>query len=377
MLSDQHRDIQAAAQAFAAAEIAPHALAWEKAGAAPAEIYRKLGAAGFMGMLTPEAHGGSGLDFVSYVLATEAISGADGGICNVMNVNNSPVCAAIADHGSPAQKRDLLPRLAGGEINAAFALTEPQAGSDASNLKTTAVRKGDRYIIDGRKQYITAGQSAALTLIVAVTDPAAGKRGMSCFLVPTDTPGYTVVRLEDKLGHRTCDTAELAFDAMEAPADSLLGADGDGYRIALAYLEGGRIGVAAQAVGAAQRALDEALAYAREREAFGKPIIDHQGLTFKLADMATQVEAARQMTLHAGRLKDAGEPSLKAASMAKLFATDVAEQVCSDAVQVFGGAGFCHGIVEKTFRDCRVYKIYEGTNEMQRLVIGRELAAGR
>jgi len=365
------------AETFAAREIAPFALDWDKAGAAPLEIYRKLGAAGFMGMLTPEKQGGSGLDFLSYVLVTEAISAADGGICNVMNANNSPVCAALVDHGSAAQQRDLLPMLARGEINAAFALTEPQAGSDASNLKTRAVRQGDRYVINGRKQFITAGQTAAVTMLVAVTDPDAGKKGISCFMVPTDTPGYGVVRLEDKLGHRTCDTAELAFDDMEVPADCLLGAEGDGYRIALAYLEGGRIGVAAQAVGAAQRALDEALAYARERETFGRPVIDHQGMTFKLADMATHVEAARQMTHHAARLKDAGEPSLKAASMAKLFATDAAERVCSEAVQVFGGAGFCHGVVEKTFRDCRVYKIYEGTNEVQRLVIGRELAAGR
>lgn len=376
-LTDQQCQIREAARAFAAKEIAPFALEWDRQGGAPAAIYRTLGEAGFMGMLTPEAHGGSGLDFVSYVLATEAISGADGGICNVMNANNSPVCAALADHGSDAQKRDLLPRLACGEINAAFALTEPQAGSDAANLRTKAERSGDRYVLNGHKQFITAGQSAALTLIVAVTDPAAGKKGMSCFLVPTDTPGYTVARLEDKLGHRTCDTAELVFDDMAVPADALLGAEGDGYRIALAYLEGGRIGVAAQAVGAAQRALDEALAYARERETFGKPIIDHQGLTFKLADMATQVEAARQMVLHAARLKDAGLPSLKAASMAKLFATDMAEQVCSEAVQVFGGYGFCHGIVEKTFRDCRIYKIYEGTNEVQRLVIGRALAKGQ
>ncbi len=378
MLTEEQAKIHDLARSFARTEISPHALDWDRDGHVPVETLRKMGALGFMGMLTPPEWGGVGADFVSYALLTQEISGADGGLCNMMNAVNSPICASLVDHGTEAQKERFLRPLATGQQLGAFALTEPQAGSDASALKTRATRKGNRgWVINGRKQFITAGQTADVCMVIAVTDPDAGKGGISCFFVPTDTPGYQVARLEQKLGHRTCDTAELVFEDIEVDDDCLIGGEGNGYRIALAYLEGGRVGVAAQAVGAARAAYETAVEYARERVTFGKPIIEHQAITFMLAEMATKVECGHQMTLHAARLKDAGEPSLKAASMAKLYATQMAEEVCSDAVQIHGGSGFCHGVVEKLYRDCRIYKIYEGTNEIQKLVIGREILAGR
>ena len=378
MLTEEQIKIRDLARDFAAREIAPHALDWDRDGHVSIETLKKMGSLGFMGLLTPPEWGGVGADFVSYALLTQEISGADGGLCNMMNAINSPVCAALVDHGTEEQKERFLRPLATGEQLAAFALTEPHAGSDASALKTRATRKGNRgWVINGRKQFITAGQSADVCMVIAVTDPDAGKNGISCFFVPTDTPGYQVARLEEKLGHRTCDTAELVFEDMEVDDDCLVGGEGNGYRIALAYLEGGRVGVAAQAIGAARTAYETAVDYARERVAFGKAIIEHQAITFMLAEMATKVECAHQMTLHAARLRDAGAPSLKAASMAKLYATQMAEEVCSDAVQIHGGSGFCHGVVEKLYRDCRIYKIYEGTNEIQKMVIGREILAGR
>ncbi len=378
MLTNEQTRIRDLAREFARKEITPHALDWDRESHVPLETLRKMGALGFMGLLTPPEWGGVGADFVSYALLTQEISGADGGLCNMMNAVNSPVSAALVDHGTDEQKERFLRPLATGKHLAAFALTEPHAGSDASTLKTRATRKGNRnWVINGRKQFITAGQSADVCMVIAVTDPDAGKNGISCFFVPTDTPGYQVARLEDKLGHRTCDTAELIFEDMEVDEGCLVGGEGNGYRIALAYLEGGRVGVAAQAVGAARAAYETAVDYARDRVTFGKPIIEHQAITFMLAEMATKVECAHQMTLHAARLKDAGEPSLKAASMAKLYASQIAEEVCSDAVQIHGGSGFCHSVVEKLYRDCRIYKIYEGTNEIQKMVIGREIQAGR
>lgn len=378
LLTEEQEQIRTTARAFAESEIKPHALEWDRTHTQPMETLRRMGELGFMGMLTPPEWGGSGADFVSYALLTEEISAGDGGVCNAMNAVNSPVCAALRDHGTDEQKERWLRPLATGQMLGAFALTEPHAGSDASALKTRAVRRGNRgWVINGRKQFITLGKSAQVCMVIAVTDPEAGKNGISCFFVPTDTPGYQVARVEEKLGHRTNDTAELVFEDMEVDEDCLVGGEGNGYRIALAYLEGGRVGVAAQAIGAAQAAYDAAVDYARERESFGKPIIEHQAITFMLADMATKIETARQMTLYAARLKDAGLPSLKAASMAKLYATQIGEEVCSDAVQIHGGAGFCHGLVEKLYRDVRIYKIYEGTNEIQKLVIGREILAGR
>ena len=378
MFTEEQIRIRDMARGFAEKEIAPHALGWDRDGHVPLDTLKKMGELGFMGLLTPPEWGGVGADFVSYVLLTQEIAGADGGVCNMMNAINSPICAALVDHGTEEQKERFLRPLATGRMLGSFALTEPQAGSDASNLKTRAERRGNRgWVINGHKQFITAGQSSDVCMVIAVTDPDAGKNGISCFFVPTDTPGYQVARLESKLGHRSCDTAELVFEDMEVDDDCLVGGEGNGYRIALAYLEGGRVGVAAQAIGAARTAYETAVDYARERVAFGKPIIEHQAITFMLAEMATKIETAHQMNLHAARLKDAGEPSLKAASMAKLYATQIAEEVCSDAVQIHGGSGFCHGVVEKLYRDCRIYKIYEGTNEIQKLVIGREILAGR
>lgn len=368
--------IRDAARAFAQKEIVPHAAAWDRDCTVPVDVLRKMGPLGLMGMCVDPAWGGAGADFVSYALAVEEIAAGDCGLCNMMCANNSPNCAALEDHGSTAQKERFLRPLAAGAQSSAFLLTEPQAGSDAAALTTRAVKKGDRYVLNGTKQFITAGRSGDVAFIVAVTDPAAGKRGMSLFVTPTKVPGYRVAREEVKLGHRAADTCQIALEDLEIPAENLIGAPGAGYRIALAYLENGRIGVGAQAVGVARAAFEAALRYALEREAFGKPIIGHQAVEFRLADMATAIEAARQLTLYAAALKDAGRPCLQEASMAKLFASDMAERVCSDAIQVHGGYGYLNDFpVEKLWRDARVLSIYEGTNDIQRLVIGRALHA--
>lgn len=376
LFTDTQRQIRAAARAFAQQEIVPHAANWDRTCTVPIEVLRAMGPLGLMGMCVGAQWGGAGADFVSYALAVEEIAAGDCGLCNMMCVNNSPNCAALEEHGTPAQKERFLRPLAAGVQSSAFLLTEPQAGSDASALQTRAIKKGDRWVLEGTKQFITAGRSADLALIVAVTDPAAGKRGMSLFIAPTKATGYRVAREEVKLGHRAADTCQIALEGLEVPEENMLGAPGAGYRIALAYLENGRIGVAAQAVGVARAAFEAALRYAREREAFGKAIIGHQAIEFKLADMATSLEAARQLSLHAAALKDAGKPCLKEASMAKLFATEMAERVCSEAIQIHGGYGYLNDFpVEKYWRDARVLPIYEGTNEIQRLVIGRALSA--
>jgi butyryl-CoA dehydrogenase len=364
--------IRDAARTFARKEIVPHAAAWDRSRTVPLQVLRAMGPLGFMGMCVAPEWGGAGADFVSYVLAVEEIAAGDCGLCNMMCVNNSPNCAALEEHGSEAQKEKFLRPLATGAQSSAFLLTEPQAGSDAAALATRAVKKGDRWVLEGTKQFITAGRSADLAFIVAVTDPAAGKRGMSMFIAPTKSAGYRVAKEEDKLGHRTADTCQIALEGLQVPEEHMLGAPGAGYRIALAYLENGRIGVAAQAVGVARAAYEAALGYARQRSSMGKPIIEHQAVNFRLADMATQIEAARQLTLYAAALKDAGKPCLKEASMAKLFASEMAERVCSDAIQVHGGYGYVADFpVEKLARDARVLSIYEGTSEIQRLVIGR------
>lgn len=372
--TDLQLQIRDAARAFAQAEIAPHAAEWDRTCTVPVHVLRAMGPLGLMGMCVAPEWGGAGADMVSYALAVEEIAAGDCGLCNMMCVNNSPNCAALEEHGTREQKQRFLRPLATGARSSAFLLTEPQAGSDAAALATRAVKKGDRWVIDGTKQFITAGRSADLAFIVAVTDPAAGKRGMSMFVAPTRSPGYRVAREEAKLGHRAADTCQIALEGLEVPEQNMLGAPGAGYRIALAYLENGRIGVAAQAVGVARAAFEAALRYAREREAFGKPIVGHQAIGFKLAEMATALEAARQLVLHAASLKDAGEPCLKEASMAKLFASEAAERICSDAIQIHGGYGYLNDFpVEKYWRDARVLSIYEGTNEIQRLVIGRAL----
>lgn len=374
LLTPEQQLIRDTACDFARQRIAPFAAQWEKTGFDRKALVAELGALGFMGICVPPEWGGAGADFVSYILITEEIAAADAGICNMMNGHNSPVCAAISDYGTGEQKRRYLTPLARGESLGAILLTEPDAGSDAGAIKTRTIRDGDDYVINGTKQFITSGGSADVAMIVAVTDPAAGRKGISCFITPTANPGYIVAREEAKLGHRNNDTCQIVLQDMRVPASDMLGRPGEGYRIALANLSNGRIGVAAQSVGVARAALEHAVRYARERQTFGKPIIDHQAIGFKLAEMATQIEAARQLTMHAARLKDAGQPCAKEASMAKLFASEAAERVCSEAIQIHGGYGFLNDYpVEKLYRDARVFQIYEGTSEVQKLVIGRSL----
>lgn len=376
MLSEEQRAIQGSARAFAQGEIKPYAADWDRAGGAPRAIYRALGELGLMGVCVPAEYGGSGADFVSYVLAMEEISAADCGIANMMAANNSPVAAAIVKHGSDAQKDAYLPKLCSGAYVGAILLTEPQAGSDAANLLTRAQFDGEGYVISGTKQFITGGATADVGIIVAVTDPGAGKRGITCFLTPTDKIGYEVTRKENKLGHRTNDTCQIQLNEMRVPASAVLGEIGRGLGIALGHLSAGRIGVAAQAVGTARGSYEHALQFARERETFGKPIVEHQAVAFMLAEMATEIEVARQMTLHAARLEAAGEPSIREASMAKLFASEMSERVCSKAIQIHGGYGYVNDYpVEKYYRDARVLQIYEGTSEVQKIVIARQIAA--
>ena len=372
-LNEQQRMIQETARRFAQTEIVPHLKEFEAHGVSE-KLIQKLGQAGLMGICIDPEWGGAGADFVSYVLAMEEISAADGGIANLMAANNSPVLAALNDHGTQAQKERFFPGLTSGEMIGCFALTEPHTGSDAAAITTRAVRQGNNFVLNGQKQFITAGRRAGVAMIVAVTDPTAGKLGISTFLTPTRNPGYEVLREENKLGHRTNDTCTLRFEDMVVPETDLLGQEGRGLGIALANLSVGRIGVAAQAVGGARAAYEAALAYAQEREAFKKPIMEHQAVAFRLADMATQIEAARQLYLHAAQVHESGAPSLKEASMAKLFASDMAEKVVSDALQTFGGYGYLEDFpVAKILRDVRVYRIYEGTNDIQKLVISRAL----
>jgi alkylation response protein AidB-like acyl-CoA dehydrogenase len=325
-------------------------------------------------MIVPEQWGGAGMDYLSLAVALEEIAAGDGATSTIVSVQNSVVCGPIVNFGSDAQKEQYLPSLARGETIGCFCLSEPQTGSDASAISTRASRRGDHYVLDGVKQFITSGANADVAIVFAVTDRNAGKKGISAFIVETNSPGYRVSRIEEKLGQRASDTAQIAFENCEVPATSLLGREGEGYRIALSNLEGGRIGIAAQAIGMARAAFEAALAYARERRAFDKPIVEHQAVSFRLADMATQIEVARQMTWHAATLRDAGEPCLKEASMAKLFASEMAERVCSAALQIHGGYGYVADFpVERIYRDVRVCQIYEGTSDIQRLVIGREL----
>jgi alkylation response protein AidB-like acyl-CoA dehydrogenase len=323
----------------------------------------------------PEALGGAGLDYLALALILEEIAAGDGGTSTVISVNNCPVCSMLMAYANDAQKQQWLVPLARGEMLGAFCLTEPHVGSDASALRTTAVRDGDHWVLNGVKQFITSGKHADVAIVMAVTDKAAGKRGISAFLVPTNTPGYIVARLEDKLGQHSSDTAQIVFEDCRIPADCLLGDEGAGYKMALSGLEGGRIGIAAQSVGMARAAFEAALAYAKERESFGQPLFAHQAVQFRLAEMATRIEVARQMVWHAASLKDAGRPCLKEAAMAKLNASEMAERVCSDAIQVFGGYGYVSDFpVERIYRDVRVCQIYEGTSDIQKILIARALA---
>jgi butyryl-CoA dehydrogenase len=373
-LTDEQRQIREMARAFARREIAPFAAEWDRAGSAPRSVLTKMAEAGLMGVIIPPIYGGAGADFTAYVLAIEEISAADGGLANMMAANNSPVAAALNDYGTEWQKRNYLTKLTSGEWIGCFHLTEPHTGSDAAAIRTRATRHGDDYVLDGHKAFITGGSTADLAMIVAVTDPAAGKRGITTFITPTDNPGYRVLRKEGKLGHRTNDTCQIVLENMRVPSRDVLGEVGRGLGIALANLSLGRIGVAAQATGGARAALKAAWAYANERQTFGKHIVEHQAIAFMLAEMATQIEAARQLYLHAAQLRDQGVPCAREASMAKLFASEMAERVASHAIQIHGGAGFLNDYpVEKIYRDVRVYQIYEGTSEVQKILIARSL----
>ncbi len=377
VLTEQQTAIRDMARDFACREITPFAADWDRREHVPLDTLARMGALGLMGVCVPAAWGGSGADFVSYVLAMEEIAYGDAGIANMMAATNSPYNAAVLAYGTDTQKEKYLRPAASGRELAAFLLSEPQVGSDAAGLETRAVRRGDHYVINGTKNFITSGQSAKLAMIVAVTDPAAGKNGISCFLARTGSAGYHVARLEKKLGHRTCDTCQIVLDGLRIPASDMLGEPGAGLRVALSALDSGRIGVAAQSVGVARAAFDAALAYARVRVTFGKPLIEHQAIAFQLAEMSTRIEAARQLYLHAARLKDSGGGSPKEASMAKLFASEMAEEVTSAAIQIHGGYGFLNDYpVEKFYRDVRVFQIYDGPSEIQKMLIARELAKG-
>ncbi|MGV6872786.1 acyl-CoA dehydrogenase family protein [Pseudochelatococcus sp. B33] len=374
ILTEDQAAIQEAARQFAQERLKPFAEEWDRKHEFPHEAVRELGELGFLGMLLPEEYGGSDTGQVAYTLAVEEIAAGCGPISTIMSVHTSVGCMPIYRYGTEEQKSRFLPALASGEAIGGFALTEPQAGSDASALRTRAVRDGDHYVINGSKQFITSGKNGKTIIVFAVTNPEAGKKGISAFIVPTDTPGYEVVRVELKLGQHLSDTCQLAFNDMRIHESLLLGEEGQGYAIALSNLEGGRIGIAAQAVGMARAAFEAARDYARERIAFGKPIIEHQAVAFRLSDMATRIAAARELVLSAAALKEAGLPCLQQASMAKLFASEMAEQVCSDAIQIHGGYGYLADFpVERIYRDVRVCQIYEGTSDVQRLVIARDL----
>jgi butyryl-CoA dehydrogenase len=375
ILSDEQKLIRDTMRAFAQERLAPHAARRDREHEFPRAELSALGELGAMGVTVPERWGGAGLDYVALAIMVEEIAAGDAATSTIVGVQNSVVCGPVNAFGTEAQKTKYLPSLARGERLGCFCLTEPAVGSDAGAIATRAERQGDHYVLNGVKQFITTGKNADVAIVFAVTDRSAGKRGISAFVVETATPGYVVARVEDKLGQRASDTAQIVFDNCRVPVANRLGDEGQGYRIALANLEGGRIGIGAQAVGIARAAFEMATAYARERQSFGKPIIDHQAVNFRLADIATEIEIARQMTLHAATLRDAGVPCLTEASMAKLFASEMAERVCSGAIQIHGGYGYVGDFaVERLYRDVRVCQIYEGTSDIQRLVIARSFA---
>jgi alkylation response protein AidB-like acyl-CoA dehydrogenase len=380
ILSAEHAQVRDAVRAFVTAEITPHAARWDRESAFPAQALSGLAALGCYGVAVPERWGGAGLDYTALAVIIEEIAAGCGATSTIISVNNCPVASILMAYANESQKAQWLSPLASGEMLGAFCLTEPHVGSDASALRTTARRDiaadGQvSYVIDGVKQFITSGKHADVAIVMAVTDKAAGKRGISAFIVPTATPGYRVARLEEKVGQHASDTAQIAFEGCRVPAENLLGEEGQGYKIALSGLEGGRIGIASQSLGMARAAFEAALRYAKEREAFGVAIFEHQAVQFRLADMATSLEAARQLILHAAALKDAGQPCLKEAAMAKLFASEMAERVCSDAIQIHGGYGYVSDFpVERIWRDVRVCQIYEGTSDIQKILIGRALA---
>jgi butyryl-CoA dehydrogenase len=375
LLTEDHIAVQDAVRAYVQDRIAPQAAVWDKSHHFPKAELKGLAALGCFGVAVPTAYDGAGLDYLALSLILEEVAAGDGATSTILSVNNCPVCSILVAYGNAEQKEQFLKPLARGDMLGAFCLTEPHVGSEAGGLKTTAVRDGDHYVLNGAKQFITSGKNGDVAIVMAVTDKAAGKKGISAFIVPTATPGYTVARVEDKLGQHASDTAQIVFQHCRVPAQNRLAEEGMGLKIALSGLEGGRIGIASQAVGMARAAFDAALTYSKERQSFGQPIFNHQAVQFKLADMATQIEAARQLIWHAASFKDAGRPCLKEAAMAKLFASEMAERVCSDAIQVFGGYGYVSDFpVERIYRDLRVCQIYEGTSEVQKILIGRALA---
>jgi hypothetical protein len=375
LLTQDQEMIRDAVRDFAQTELWPHAARWDKEHHFPKAAHQGLAALGAYGICVPEDLGGAGLDYLSVALVLEEIAAGDGGTSTAISVTNCPVNAILMAYGNAAQQKQWLTPLAQGQMLGAFCLTEPHVGSDASSLRTTAVKDGDSYVIHGVKQFITSGKNGDVAIVIAVTDKGAGKKGMSAFIVPTATPGYVVARLEDKLGQHSSDTAQINFDNCRIPAENLIGAEGEGYRIALSALEGGRIGIAAQSIGMARSALEFAIDYAKQRESFGQTLFSHQAVGFRLADCATQLEAARQLTWHAAALRDAGRPCLKEAAMAKLFASEAAEFICSAAIQTLGGYGYVKDFpLERIYRDVRVCQIYEGTSDIQKIIIQRALA---
>ena len=377
ILTPEQEMIRDTLRHFARERLAPNAAEWERSRTFPREALADLADLGVMGMVVPERWGGAGLDYLSMVLAIEEIAAGHGATSTIVCVQNSLACGITLNYGNDSQKERYLTRLARGEWLGCFCLTEPHTGSDAAALRTTARRDGDHWVLNGTKQFITTGKEGQLAIVFAVTDPSAGKKGISCFLVPTDTPGYIVARLEEKMGQHASDTAQILFENCRIPVENLLGQAGEGYKIALSNLEAGRIAIGAQSVGMARAAFEAAVGYAKEREAFGVPIVQHQAVLFRLADMATQIEVARQMIWHAASLRDANRPCLKEASMAKLFASEMAERVCSDAIQIHGGYGYSTDFpVERIYRDVRVTQIYEGASDIQRLVIGLAVLGG-
>ncbi len=374
ILSEDHRAVQDAVRAYVQDQIAPRAAEWDKSHHFPAAELKGLAELGCYGVAVPTEYDGAGLDYLALAIILEEIGAGDGATSTVVSVNNCPCCSILMAFGNEAQKQQFLKPLARGDMLGAFCLTEPHVGSEAGGLKTTAVRDGDDYVLNGVKQFITSGKNGDVAIVMAVTDKAAGKKGISAFLVPTKTPGYTVARIEDKMGQHASDTAQILFENCRIPASYRLGEEGQGLKIALSGLEGGRIGIASQSVGMARAAFEAALKYSKERVAFGVPIFEHQAMSHKLADMATQIEAARQLIWHAAALKDAGQPCLKEAAMAKLFASEMAEKACSAAIQIHGGYGYVSDFpVERIYRDVRVTQIYEGTSEVQKILIGRAL----
>ena len=375
ILNNEQNQVREAVRDFCVQELWPHAAAWDKAHTFPVQAHKGLAALGAYGICVPDDLGGAGLDYLTLAVVIEEIAAGDGGTSTAISVTNCPVNAILMRYGNTQQQKQWLTPLAQGHMLGAFCLTEPHAGSDASSLKTTAVQDADGYVINGVKQFITSGKNGHVAIVIAVTDKAAGKKGMSAFIVPTSSPGYSAERLEDKLGQHSSDTAQVNFDNCRIPHENLIGKEGEGYKIALSALEGGRIGIAAQSIGMARSAFDVALSYAKDRTSFGSAIIDHQAVGFRLADCATQIEAARQLTWHAAALRDAGLPCLKEAAMAKLFASEMAEQVCSAAIQTLGGYGYVSDFpVERIYRDVRVCQIYEGTSDVQKIIIQRALA---